>query len=72
MLAILQERGLQFEQIYLKRLLDEGKSVVGPEPGVDELPIDRTMTAMQNGADVIYQASLRNKLWQGRADFSLR
>jgi uncharacterized protein len=69
MLAILQQRGLEFEQAYLKSLRDEGLTIA--EPGGDEqsTSIERTISAMQNGVDVIYQASLKMGVWQGKADF---
>lgn len=72
MLALLQERGLEFEEGYLRRLEQEGKTIARPEPGTDELSVDRTWAAMQQGVEVIYQASLRRAPWQGRADFLIK
>jgi uncharacterized protein len=69
LLAILQQRGLEFEQAYLQSLREQGLTI--SEPGADELSkgLQRTITAMKSGVDVIYQASLKMGLWQGKADF---
>jgi len=72
LLAVLQERGLDFEAGYLRRLEAEGRHVVRPEPGTDELSVESTRAAMDQGAEAIYQASLRSDPWQGRADFLIR
>ncbi|HEX3934204.1 MAG TPA: TM0106 family RecB-like putative nuclease, partial [Puia sp.] len=72
LLAVLQERGLEFETGYLRRLEAEGWNVVLPELGMDELSVQRTREAMEQGAEVIYQASLRSDPWQGRADFLIK
>src|ERR1700720_2989715 len=58
LLAVLQERGLDFEAGYLQRLEAEGRHVVRPEPETDELSVERTRAAMEQGAEAIYQASL--------------
>ncbi|MEJ7740294.1 MAG: TM0106 family RecB-like putative nuclease [Chitinophagaceae bacterium] len=71
MLAVLQERGLLFEREYLDTLKSQGLRI--SEPGIeDSSSADRTVTAMQEGADIIYQAPLRNGPWIGRADFLKR
>lgn len=72
MLVILQERGLEFETAYLNRL--KGKRLQIAEPGLDddETALQRTILAMQRGVDVIYQASLKKGIWQGRADFLIK
>jgi predicted RecB family nuclease len=67
-LAILQERGLEFELEYLSHLNEQGYSIF--EPGVEDTnAIERTISAMKSGVDVIYQASLKSGVWLGRADF---
>jgi len=72
MLSILQERVLEFEQAYLKILKDSGLQINEPNLDDNETALQRTILAMQQGADVIYQASLRKGIWQGRADFLIK
>jgi predicted RecB family nuclease len=69
MLAILQQRGHEFERAYLQSLREQVLTI--SEPGGDEqsTSIERTIAAMQNGVDFIYQASLEMGVWQGKADF---
>ena len=72
LLAILQERGLDFETGYLRQLEAEGRKVVRPDPGMDELSVERTKSEMAQGAEIIYQAALRSDGWHGRADFLIK
>lgn len=72
MLAILQERGLEFEQAYLKSIKEQGLTVAEPNSEEHETALQRTISSMQDGADVIYQASLKNDIWEGRADFLIK
>jgi uncharacterized protein len=72
MLAILQERGLVFEQAFLQSLRDQGLSIAEPNADEKETSINRTISAMIDGIDVIYQASLKSDIWQGRADFLVK
>jgi predicted RecB family nuclease len=72
MLAILQERGLEFEQAYLKILKDSGLQIIEPNSDDIETALQRTVLAMKQGADVIYQASFKKGIWQGRADFLIK
>lgn len=72
MLAILQERGLEFEQNYLRSLKNKGLQVAEPASDDMETSIQRTISAMHAGIDVIYQASLKSGSWRGRADFLLK
>jgi predicted RecB family nuclease len=72
MLVLLQERGQEFERSYLRLLHEQGKTIVEPDDGKDELDVERTLAAMKAGVDVIYQASLRSDPWQGRADFLVK
>jgi uncharacterized protein len=69
-LAILQERGLEFELAYLAHLRAQGLRI--SEPGGGDAGLARTVNAMQAGYDVIYQADLAAGVWQGRADFLMR
>lgn len=72
MLAILQERGLEFETSYLDKLKKQGLSVAKQDLEENETALQRTISAMKQASDVIYQASLKNGIWQGRADFLLK
>ncbi len=69
LLEILQERGLEFEHKYLEKLKAEGKTIIAEG---DFLSADKTIAAMREGVDVIYQANLRKGLWRGRADFLVK
>jgi predicted RecB family nuclease len=68
-LIILQQRGLEFEQAYLKSLREQGLTIAEPDGDEKLTSIERTIKAMQEGVDVIYQASLKMGVWQGFADF---
>ena len=70
-LKILAERGLQHEAEYLAHLRGQGRDVVELVEG-DTAAGEKTVAAMRNGADVIFQAALRDGCWQGRADFLIR
>jgi predicted RecB family nuclease len=69
-LAVLQERGLELEQLYLDHLRGQGLRIA--EAGDGEGGVERTIAAMRDGADVVYQATLRSDRWHGRADFLRR
>jgi len=82
-LDVLHRRGLEHERRYLAHLQAEGRVVVegridrGPDAGRSTLPeieLDAALTLrrMQDGADVIYQATLFDGNWLGYADFLLR
>jgi predicted RecB family nuclease len=71
-LAILQERGLEFERAFLKHLRDQGLSIVEPAMQGESLSVERTVEAIKTGVDVIYQANFNMEPWQGRADFLLK
>ncbi len=73
----LRERGLHHERAWLERRRQEGRSIAGDhDPGAEESSAgtgpDETLAAMRAGTDVVYQATLRNDVWSGRADFLLR
>lgn len=72
MLAILQERGFEFELGYLQKLKDEGLAVADDLLEGNETAVERTVRLMKQGADVIYQAVLKSGIWEGRADFLIR
>src|SRR5690606_4538819 len=69
MLALLQERGQEFEEAYLTNLRNQGKDVETAFTEDEDDAYQRTIAAMKDGKDVIYQATLRSGRWQGRADF---
>lgn len=66
-LDVLIERGVEFEKKYLDSLKADGYII---DEGSDSVQsgIDRTLAAMKNGADFIYQAALTDGIWHGRAD----
>jgi len=66
-LEVLQERGLELEQLFLEQLRRDGVWIAEPGGGRDP-----TIAAMREGAEVIYQASLTHGPWHGRADFLRR
>lgn len=72
MLELLQERGQEFENQYLKTLKDGGLLISEPIGDESSSSLTKTREAMERGVDVIYQASLRNGNWQGRADFLIK
>jgi uncharacterized protein len=70
-LDVLRERGINFENSFLIDLESKGFSIVKIDP---EEPNARqkTIDAMHDGADYIYQARLSNDKWQGWADFLIK
>lgn len=70
---LLQEKGIEHEKAYLQKLKIEGKSICEIDP---DLPINdriaKTIEALKDGYDVIYQAVLKNDNWQGFADFLIK
>lgn len=72
-LELIFKLGLEHEDRYLESLKAQGKSVV-EIPGLnDRAEQERlTLVAMQQGADVVYQATLVDVGWAGYADFLLR
>ncbi|MYF11959.1 MAG: TM0106 family RecB-like putative nuclease [Gammaproteobacteria bacterium] len=73
----LKVRGAAHESAYLAFLEEQGLSVVrlGDESSAADTADDpkaKTLAAMERGADVIYQASLSDEHWAGRADFLRR
>lgn len=73
----LRERGLAHEQRYLDHLTAQGLTIVHAsgdefEDQYTEEGLQRTLQAMRDGADVIYQGTLSDDTWSGRADFLLK
>src|SRR5919106_5945632 len=71
-LDVLQQRGLELEQLYLDHLRAEGLTIAAAGERDGEAGLERTLAAMHDGAEVIYQATLRSDRWHGRADFLRR
>jgi uncharacterized protein len=72
----LKARGMKHEAMYLEYLQGEGLTIAqtgdldAHSIGIaTESGIEKTISAMQSGADVIYQATLADETWYGRADF---
>jgi uncharacterized protein len=78
-LDVIRRRGIQHEERYLADLRAEGRNVVEIERREGEERGDQvrrqaaeTIAAMQNGADVVYQATFFDGRWLGYADFLLK
>lgn len=74
MLEALQKRGWEFENEYLELLKEEGFEIAAPGVSKEnaETAYERTVASMHAGVDIIYQATLKNGIWQGRADFLVK
>ncbi len=70
-LDVLRERGIDFENSYLGTLESEGFSIIKIEQEDSEAK-QKTIEAMLQGVDYIYQARLSNDTWQGWADFLIK
>ena len=71
-LIALQEKGEQFEKNYITELKASGKKVMEINRGDPAKAAEETISAMQQGAEIIYQARLRHDIWNGWADFLIR
>jgi hypothetical protein len=69
LLAILQDRDQAFEDKYLQSLKNNGLTVENHFDGSSDSGMSRTISSMQKGSDVIYQAALEQRIWNGKADF---
>lgn len=71
--TLLQEKGVEHEQDYLKELKHNNKTVMEIPKN---LPLDErlalTTNAMRSGYDVVYQAVLLKNSWHGDADFLIK
>lgn len=69
-LVLLQKKGIEHERAHLAALEATYRTVarIPDRPGLDER-IELTTDAMRSGADIVYQAALRNGQWHGFADF---
>lgn len=73
-LDLLVKLGLAHEQKYLRYLIEEQNfQVTRIAQGTSwKDAAAETVSAIRNGAQVIYQAAFRSQQWQGRADFLIR
>ncbi len=71
---LLQKLGLQHEQAYLRYLTDDlGLQVVHiPSDVAWAEAVSRTISAIRDGADAVYQATFQDGIWRGRSDFLIR
>lgn len=71
-LELLKDKGIEFEEKHLQALKSEEKQVV--EISTDDPHAEKkTLEAMKSGADVIYQARLKEEgKWSGWADFLIK
>jgi uncharacterized protein len=72
LLNVLQQKGEEFEDDYMKQLRDEGKSVIEIDKADRRQALHDTLKAMRSGVDVIYQARLEHDIWNGWADFLIK
>ena len=71
--ALVQDYGNRHEACYLERLVSKGLQVAEiPRNGPLATQIDATRQALRSGADVVYQAALKQGPFMGYADFLLR
>lgn len=71
---LIARKGDQHERAYLQRLRAQGRTVVDIAAEGDSIDdkVARTLEAMRQGADVVYQATLRDGPLVGYADFLRR
>lgn len=71
-LQMLREKGIEFEENHLQGLKDQGKTLA--EINTEDPQAEtKTLKAMEDGADVIYQARLKEEgKWSGWADFLMK
>ena len=71
-LVALQQRGEEFEKDHIETLKQSGKTVVEISRGDTNDAAAQTVEAMKRGVDIIYQARLELKSWNGWADFLIK
>ena len=72
-LKLVADLGTEHEKEFLEELRSKGKQIVEIERSKDlDKDVWRTLAAMQGGAEVIYQGTLKNGSWAGYTDFLLR
>ena len=75
---LMQDRGDAHEAAHLAKLRAEGRTVIEIDTGDLRMPDQlraaeaRTLTAMRQGAEVVFQATFFDGRWRGHADFLYR
>lgn len=70
MLEVLRERGLRHEKAFLEDLETKEFSISKiTDVSISQQSISETIEKMKSGDDYIYQATLKNGFWVGKADF---
>jgi predicted RecB family nuclease len=71
---LIARKGDEHERAYLERLRSDGRNVtdIAADGGSIHDKVGRTLAAMRSGAEVIYQATLRDGRLFGHADFLMR
>ncbi|MBS0286706.1 MAG: TM0106 family RecB-like putative nuclease [Proteobacteria bacterium] len=70
MRALLSKKGITHEEELLSQFQAQGLTVVNLKSASD--PVSATLSAMQSGADVIFQAALAKSPFKGYADFLVK
>jgi len=70
-LDLLRERGVEFENAFLSSIEALGHSIIKIDTNETDAQ-QKTINAMLQGIDYIYQARLCNDKWQGWADFLVK
>ena len=66
--TLLIEQGIEFEKRVLKKYQDQGKKIYKISKD-DNNPLEKTLFAMKQGYEIIYQAYLENASFYGYCDF---
>src|SRR6478736_6295010 len=62
-LEALQQKGEEFEKSHINQLRESGKIVLEISRSNPEEAVVKTLEAMKQGADIIYQARLEQGIW---------
>jgi uncharacterized protein len=71
-LEALKQKGEEFEKGYISQQRESGKTVAEISRGNAEEAVAKTLEAMKQGVDIIYQARLELDIWNGWADFLIK
>src|SRR5262245_7266733 len=71
-LALLQQRGIDHERLYVEQLLEQGLQSVDITPHGGDNAVGKSIDAMRTGAALIIQPALRDGRWFGRPDLLRR
>src|SRR5262245_26271339 len=68
-LEVLAERGALHEEGYIEHLRKQGYSITSIEEfSIDRGAVEKTLSAMKAGAQIVVQGTLQSGRWNGRAD----